>query len=57
MKWLIARWKEPSTKAGLSALALIAGLPPGTIDLVFQIVGGGLAIAAMFSEEKGASGA
>lgn len=53
MKWMTARLREPSTWAGLSALAVIAGLPPGTIDVVSQIIGSGLAIAAMISKEKG----
>jgi hypothetical protein len=53
MTWLIARLKEPSTLAGLSALGMLFGLPPGTMDAVGQIVTGGMAIAAMVIKEKG----
>ena len=47
MKWLVDRLKEPSTLAGLSALGMLFGLPPGTIDAVGQVVAGGLAVAAI----------
>ena len=46
------RIREPSTWAGLSALGLLLGLPPGTIEGVGQIVGGIAAIAAIFLSEK-----
>lgn len=51
--WLINRLKEPSTLAGLSALGMLFGLPPGTIDAVAQILAGGLAVAAIVKKEKG----
>lgn len=50
MKFL-KRLKEPSTLAGLSALALLFGLPPGTVDAIAQIVGGAAALAAVFLPE------
>ena len=52
MKWLLNRLKEPSTLAGLSALGMLFGLPPGTIDAVGQVVAGGLAVAAIVRKEK-----
>lgn len=53
MNWLLSRLKEPSTLAALSALGLLFGLPPGTIDAVNQVIAGGLAIAAIVKKEKG----
>lgn len=54
MKFLniLARIKEPSTWAGISAIGLIFGLPPGTIDLVGQVIGGVAGIAAIVMPEK-----
>lgn len=40
---IAARLKEPSTWAGLSALGLLFGVQPGTLDAVAQA---GIAIAA-----------
>lgn len=48
---LLKRLREPSTWAGISALGLIFGLPPGTIDLVGQIVGGVAGLAAIIMPE------
>lgn len=53
MKWLMDRLKEPSTLAGLSALGMLFGLPPGTMDAVGQIITGGMAIAAVILKEQG----
>lgn len=53
MNWLFDRLKEPSTLAGLSALGMMFGLPPGTMDAVGQIIAGGLAIAAIVRKENG----
>ncbi len=53
MKQLILqRLREPSTWAGLSALGLVLGLPPGTIDAIGQLVGGLAAVAAVFLPES-----
>lgn len=49
---LARRLKEPSTMAGLSALALLFGVPPGTLELATQAVGGALAIAAIVLPEQ-----
>ena len=49
---IINRLREPSTWAGISALGLIFGLPPGTIEAVGQIVGGIAALAAIGLSEK-----
>lgn len=53
MHYLLNRLREPTTWAGVSALGVIFGLPPGTIDLVGQVVGGIAALAAMAMKEKG----
>jgi hypothetical protein len=49
---LLHRLREPSTWAGISALGLIFGLPPGTLDLVGQIIGGVAGLGAIFLPEK-----
>jgi hypothetical protein len=49
---LIHRLREPSTWAGVAALGLIFGLPPGTIELVGQIVGGIAGLAAIVLPES-----
>lgn len=48
------RLREPSTLAGLAALAVLTGLPPGTVDLVTQIIGGLAGLAAIAVPEGGA---
>lgn len=47
----LKRLREPSSWAGMAALGLLFGLPPGTIDAVGQIVGGAAALAAIFIPE------
>ncbi len=49
---LLSRLREPSTMAGLSALALLFGLPPGMVDGLAQLVGGAAAVAAVWLKEK-----
>lgn len=41
-----ARVREPSTWAGISILATMFGAPPGSIDLVSQVITG---IAGLFA--------
>lgn len=48
---LLKRLREPSTWAGISALGLIFGLPPGTLDLVGQVIGGIAGLGAIFLPE------
>jgi hypothetical protein len=50
---IINRLREPSTWAGVAALGLIFGLPPGTIEMLGQIVGGVAGLAAIMLPEKG----
>lgn len=50
--FFLKRLKEPSTMAGLSAFALLFGVPPGTLELGTQIIGGVLAVAAMVLPES-----
>lgn len=50
---IINRLREPSTWAGVAALGLIFGLPPGTIEMLGQVVGGVAGLAAIFLPEKG----
>lgn len=49
---LLSRFKEPSTWAGLSIIATLAGMPPGTFDLVAQVGIGVAGLASIFLAEK-----
>ena len=51
MKSIIKRMREPSTWAGISALGLVFGLPPGTVELIGQLIGGAAGLAAIFLPE------
>jgi hypothetical protein len=51
MAKVINRLREPSTWAGLSALGLIFGMPPGSVDAIGQVVGGLAALAAIVLPE------
>lgn len=51
---ILQRLREPSTWAGLSALGLIFGLPPGTVDALGQVLGGVAALASIFIPEQAA---
>lgn len=53
MEQIIYRLREPSTWAGLSALGLVFGLPPGTVDLVGQVISGVAGLVAVVLVEKG----
>jgi len=55
MDRIIERLREPSTWAGLSVLGVLFGLPPGTIDLAGQVIGGiaGLVSIVMTERAKG----
>lgn len=48
---IIKRMREPSTWAGIAALGLLFGLPPGTIEAVGQVIGGVAALAAIVMPE------
>lgn len=50
-RFLVARLREPSTLAGLSALGVLFGLPPGTVDAVVQVATGAAAVAAIVLPE------
>ncbi len=53
LSFIFARLREPSTLAALSGLAVLAGLPPGTVDATATAVAGvvGL-VAAVVPEGK-----
>lgn len=52
--YLARRLREPSTMLALSALGVIVGLPPGTVDTVGACVAGGAAVlAAVLPDTKG----
>lgn len=48
---ILKRLREPSTWAGIAALGLIFGLPPGTVEAVGQVIGGVAALGAIFLPE------
>lgn len=49
---ILQRIKEPSTWAGIAALGVLFGLPPGTVEAISQLVGGAAALAAIVLPEK-----
>ncbi|MEH0165568.1 hypothetical protein [Roseateles microcysteis] len=55
MKQFLKRLREPSTWAGISALGLIFGLPPGTVDLAGQVIAGVAGLVAVLAPEKAQS--
>lgn len=48
------RFKEPSTYAGLAALASVFGAPAGLLDSVGQLVVGLVGLLAVVLPERGA---
>ena len=53
LKWLADRAKEPTTYAGLSALGIVFGLPPGTVDVAVQVASAVCAVVAVVTTEGG----
>jgi len=53
---IVSRLKEPSTWAGLSAIGILFGVPPGTIDLVGQALIAITGAAAIALPEKKPAG-
>lgn len=51
MNMILARLREPSTMAGLSVLATLAGAPPGSVEAVGQVVAGIAALLAIVLPE------
>ena len=51
LRFALARLREPSTLAGLAVLATLAGLPPGTVDLAAQVVGGVAGLVAILKAD------
>lgn len=46
------RVSEPSTWAGVSGLSILAGLPPGTLDMTTTIIGGIAGLFAIFNPDS-----
>jgi len=53
MKAFLQRIREPSTWAAISALGVVFGLPPGTLDLVAQVAIGGAGLLGIVLKDKG----
>lgn len=49
---ILKRFKEPSTWAGLSVIAALAGVPPGTFDLITQVCMGLASLLAVALPEN-----
>jgi len=54
MQALFNRFREPSTWAGIAALATMFGVPTTTVSLVQQVVVGVAGIVAIVTPEKAA---
>lgn len=52
MKAVLKRFREPSTLAGLAAMAMLFGVPVGASEAVVQILGGVAALGAIFLPES-----
>jgi hypothetical protein len=52
-QFLARKLREPSTWAGIAAVAVVFGVPPGTIDAVGQVVAGLAGLAAVALNEGG----
>jgi hypothetical protein len=50
--YFLKRLREPSTWAGIAALGMIFGLPPGSVEAVGQLIGGAAALGAIFLPES-----
>ncbi|MDN3544664.1 hypothetical protein QWZ02_09410 [Kinneretia asaccharophila] len=50
---ILARLREPSTMAGLSALALLAGVPPGVPEAAMQGIAAVAGLLAVLLPEGG----
>ena len=53
MNAILARLREPSTWAGLSVIATLAGVPVAHVDAVGGVVAALCAAVAVFTKEKG----
>lgn len=49
---IIKRLREPSSMAGIAALALLFGVPAGAAEALVQVVGGLAAVAAIVIPES-----
>lgn len=47
-RYIVNRIKEPSTWAGISVIATIAGVPPGSVDLAYQLFTALVGLGAVF---------
>lgn len=47
LAYFLARLREPSTMAGLSCVAVVVGLPPGTVEVGTTILGAVAGLAAI----------
>lgn len=47
-RYILQRLREPSSLAGLGALAMVFGAAPDQVNAVTQLVGAALAAAAVF---------
>jgi hypothetical protein len=54
MQNILNRFREPSTWAGLSALALIFGVPNEAVEQLAQVVAGVSGLAAVLLPEQAA---
>lgn len=50
--YFVNRLKEPSTLAGLGVLAVLFGVPPGTVDVLVQAGAAVLGAAAVLIPES-----
>ena len=52
MEFFLSKLREPSTWAGIAILGTLFGVPPGTVEVVGQVVGGVAGLAAIVLNEQ-----
>ncbi|AVS74485.1 hypothetical protein [Paracidovorax cattleyae] len=55
LQYILGRMREPSTWAAISALGVVFGLPPGTVDLAVQVGVAATGILGVLLPDKGAT--
>lgn len=52
MHTILNKLREPSTWAGIAILGTLFGVPPGTVELAGQVIGGVAGLAAIILDER-----
>lgn len=53
-RYVLGRLREPSTWAGISVIAALFGVPPGTVEAVHQLTAAAIALGAVLLPDRSA---